>query len=334
MVFELQLLIAFALDLFIGDPRWFPHPVRLIGQLAVQVEQLMRKMIGNLYLGGAVSVLLIVGISSSLIWLFLTMTALISGLIADMVAVVLLYMAIAMKDLMVHSQEVYEQLETHKDIEQARIAVAKIVGRDTESLDEPGVVKACVESVAENMVDGIAAPVFWAIVATFFAPFCPMNEIGLAALGAMSYKAINTLDSMFGYRNEKYLKFGRLAARLDDLVNWPVARLSGISLIMASYCLGLGWKNTYKIYRRDRLNHLSPNAAHSEAAVAGALGIMLGGVSVYHGRQVVKPTIGEAKRGVRAADILLTNRLVLAGSFVFMLLMLVVRQLLLFFIHA
>lgn len=332
MIFEIQLLLALVLDLCFGDPRWLPHPVRLIGMLAEKVERLTRRHIGNFTIGGGVSVLMIVGMTGGVTWLLLFLSATVSSALSNTIAVILLYLSIAIKDLIGHSREVYQQLAHKKDMEQARIAVAKIVGRDTRLLKEGGVIKACVESVAENMVDGITAPVFWAIIATFFSSFFGMSEIGLAAIGALIYKSINTLDSMFGYRNEKYIQFGWAAAKLDDLVNWPVARLSGLTLVIASFCLGLEWKRALKIYIRDRLKHSSPNAAHSEAAVAGALGIKLGGSSVYHGKTVYKPTIGEATRRVTAADILLTNRIVLAGSFIFVLFMVTLRQFVLIFL--
>jgi len=330
MVFEIQFLSALALDLCLGDPRWLPHPVKLIGLLADSVEKMSRKYIDNNKVGGGLSVVIIVGITGCVTWLLLLLFATLSTTLAAVFAVILLYLSIAVKDLILHAKEVYNQLEIEKDIVQARIAVGKIVGRDTGAMGESSVSKGCIESVAENMVDGITAPIFWAIICTFLAPFSSMNEICLAAIGALIYKSINTLDSMFGYRNKRYLHFGMVAAKLDDLVNWIPARISGVTLIMASFFLGLDWRRALRVFARDRLKHPSPNGGHSEAAVAGALGIKLGGSSVYQGRTVYKPTIGEATRRVKTRDILMTNYLVLLGSLLFVILMLGARQLILF----
>ncbi len=326
MAFDLQLMTAFLLDLCFGDPRWFPHPVKFIGMFALKVEQITRARISALLISGLFCTLIVIIATAVLTWILLILSTTLSNTFANCVAVILLYMSIAAKDLMVHSKEVYLKIELEKDIHQARIAVAKIVGRDTEFLRDGGVIKACIESVSENMVDGITAPLFWAMVVSFLSPLLGTSEIGAAAIGAMTYKSINTLDSMFGYRNEKYILYGKTAAKLDDIVNWPVARLSGMAIIIASFILGMDWKRSRKVYRRDKDKHLSPNSAHSEAAVAGALGIKLGGSSVYGGKKVYKPSIGETTRKVHSTDILQTNRIVLTGSVVFLLIMLVIRH--------
>lgn len=181
------------------------------------------------------------------------------------------------------------------DLTEARKAVSMIVGRDTESLSREGVIRAVVETVAENTSDGVVAPMFY-------------TAIGGSALGWM-YKAANTLDSMIGYKNEKYLHFGRFAARLDDALNFIPARISAVLMIAAAFLLGMDSKNAWRIFRRDRLCHASPNSAQTESACAGALNIRLAGAAYYFGKSVHKPTIGDDTRAVCGEDILRANRL-------------------------
>lgn len=247
-----------------------------------------------------------------------------SSLLAQCIAVFLLYTSVAMRDLIVHSKMVYRQLQNNDStsLDPARKAVAQIVGRDTAVLDKPGIIRATVETVAENMVDGVTAPLFYAVLFSLFSPSTGISPIFLAVLGAFGYKAVNTMDSMFGYKNEQYLFFGRSAALTDDFVNFIPARLSGLLLIPAAALCGYNWKKSWKVFTRDRLAHASPNAAHPEAAVAGALGVELGGASQYFGKKVVKPVIGDNEREVEADDILRTNRLMLLASLLFLLIIL------------
>ncbi len=325
MLFEIQLFAAIILDYCFGDPRWFPHPVKLIGSFATVTEKYSRSIFGNKLLAGAISTIVIVGITGYLTWVVLFIASAISAILAAGVAVFSLYLSIAVKDLLVHSRLVYTRL-LEGDLDQAREAVSLMVGRETSTLSEGEVTKACIESVAENMVDGITAPLFWAVAATLFTGLTGLGEICSAAVGAMVYKSVNTLDSMFGYRNERYILFGRFTAKLDDLVNWPVSRLSGVCLIASSFVVGLDWKQAFQVFIRDRLKHASPNGGHPESAVAGALGIRLGGSSRYHGHKVYKPTIGDVTRRVRPKDIHLTNRMVVTGSLVFLVIILLIRQ--------
>lgn len=252
-----------------------------------------------------------------------------SSFLAQCIAVFLLYTSVAMRDLIVHSKMVYRQLQNNDSasLDPARKAVAQIVGRDTAVLDRRGIIRATVETVAENMVDGVTAPLFYAVLFSFFAPLTGISPIFLAVLGAFGYKAVNTMDSMFGYKNEQYLFFGRSAALTDDFVNFIPARLSGLILIPAAALCGYDWGNAWKVFTRDRLAHASPNAAHPEAAVAGALKIELGGVSQYFGKKIIKPVIGDDEREVEGGDILRTNRLMLLASFLFLLMILFVRLL-------
>jgi len=225
--------------------------------------------------------------------------------VSDCVAIYLLYASLAARDLACHSRRVHMAL-TAGDLPLARQQVAMIVGRETATLDAAEVSRACVESVAENIVDGITAPLFWAAL---FGP-----------VGAMTYKAINTMDSMFGYKNERYREFGWAPARLDDLANYIPARLTSVLVIIAATLLGHSPLKAFHIWRRDRRCHASPNSAQTEAAVAGAFGIQLGGPSTYFGQLVDKPTIGDAKHVITPSHILSTNRLMLMTTIITVLL--------------
>jgi adenosylcobinamide-phosphate synthase len=330
-IFELQLLCALALDLLLGDPRWFPHPVRIIGWFCVRIEPLSRRVFANKRLAGVATVIAVLVTTLSLVAVLFQVAAFISPLLVAGLAVFLLYTSVAARDLVRHSRDVFTALQQEGEpgLQAGRKAVGMIVGRDTASLDRAGVIRACVETVAENMVDGVTAPLFYAIVGATCAPFLTMNPVVLAAFFAMGYKAVNTMDSMFGYKNERYLDFGWAAARLDDVVNFIPARLSGLLLVAASFLLGQDGKGALRIFRRDRLQHASPNSGHSEAAVAGALGVQLGGTSIYFGQVVVKPTMGERTRELAATDILLTNRLMLAGSALVLMFLLLLRRVML-----
>jgi adenosylcobinamide-phosphate synthase len=290
------LLIAYGLDLLIGDPPWLPHPVRAMASLAKVCETFWRGYLQNPRLAGLMTVISLLGAVSGCVYGLLFLTGRLHPWASDIVTVYLLYASLAARDLAAHSQRVYRALLAGNLI-LARQQVAMIVGRETAHLDEAEVSRACIESVAENIVDGITAPLLWAAL---FGP-----------LGAMLYKAINTMDSMFGYKNERYHEFGWAPARLDDLANYIPARLTAILVILAATLLGHSPRAAFRIWRRDRRCHASPNSAQTEAAVAGALGIQLGGPSIYFGRTVDKPTIGDALHSITPSHILCTNRLML-----------------------
>ncbi|MFW2364825.1 MAG: adenosylcobinamide-phosphate synthase CbiB [Desulforhopalus sp.] len=317
MTFTLQLLSAVMLDALIGDPRFYPHPVRIIGIFCSWCERFSRAFIANLYLAGLVTVVLVLIATIVTVASLVIAASHLSPSLGMAVAVFLLYTTIASKDLLHHSNAVYSQLSSGGSLDLARAEVAKIVGRDTQQLERNEICNACIETVAENMVDGITAPLFFAILGSLFAPLLPLSAIGCAVIGAFTYKAINTMDSMLGYKNEKYLKFGWTAAKLDDVVNYIPARISGLFLIIAAFFAKLDYRRSAKIFFQDRLNHSSPNAGHPEAAVAGALGIRLGGPSYYFDTMVVKPHIGVATRESIADDIKATNRMVVIGSGLF-----------------
>ncbi|HEX9716060.1 MAG TPA: adenosylcobinamide-phosphate synthase CbiB [Desulfurivibrionaceae bacterium] len=295
---EYQILIAILLDQLLGDPRWLPHPVRIIGAACTGCERLTRALLPP-FAAGICSVALILGLTGATTWGMLAGATLLHPWLGSLVSILLLYTTIALRDLVRHSTEVYTPLAAG-DLPEARRRVGMIVGRDTAALDEEGVARATVESVAESMVDGVTAPLFFAVLG--------------GPVGAMLYKAINTMDSMFGYKNERYRAFGWAAARLDDLANFIPARISSLMIPAAAFLLRLDAKGALFILLRDRRKHASPNSGHTEAAVAGALGVQLGGPSPYFGRMVEKPTLGEAVRSIEPQDILRANRLMLLSS--------------------
>jgi len=276
--FELQIIMALLLDLLLGDPRWFPHPVRLIGAVAAAIEKRIRKLPINLSLAGILTACIVIGGTAISVYAVVQGATRLHPISGTLVSVVLLYTAFATRDLAVHGIRVRNALE-HGDLPGARNAVAMMVGRDTDALDQGGIVRATVESVAENMVDGVTAPLFFACIG--------------GPVGALTYKAISTLDSMFGYRNDRYLFFGWASARLDDIANYIPARLTGPLIAAVSLFLG---RNPFKVLRlmfRDGQNHASPNSGISEAAIAGALQVQLGGPASYFGHIHTKPFLGD-----------------------------------------
>jgi adenosylcobinamide-phosphate synthase len=317
MIYPFQVLAAVILDFAIGDPRFLPHPVRLIGRLCTRCEAFFRAAVRDAVIAGALTTVTVLAVTASATTVLLVVLDMLSPLIADIAAILILYTTVAARDLARHSHKVYLHLEAG-DLAAAKEAVAMIVGRDTEALDRDGVCRAAVETVAENTVDGVTAPLFCGLCCGLLAPATGLGAIELTAVGAMLYKAANTMDSMFGYKNERYLEFGRVAARLDDAVNFLPARLSPVFMILAAALLRLDWRGALRIFLRDRLRHASPNAGHPEAAVAGALGLRLGGPSRYFGSIVEKPFIGDEVRCIEPGDIQNANRLMYLGSLLFL----------------
>lgn len=299
MRLEVQILAAFGLDLLLGDPRWLPHPVKFIGRFALALESPLRRAISNARIAGIVAVLAVLAVTGGSAYLLIVGAGLLHPVIADVVSIVLLYTCFAGRDLARHSGRVYDALAA-EDLPEARRRVAMLVGRDTGSLDESEVVRATVESVAENMVDGVTAPLLFAVIG--------------GPVGALLYKAVNTLDSTFGYKNARYLQFGWAAARLDDVVNYLPARLTAPLTAFTAALLGLKPLGAWRIFRRDGRCHPSPNSGLTEAAVAGALGVQLGGVNVYFGVASERPRMGDALQPLSRTHILQTNRLMLLTS--------------------
>lgn len=314
--------MGFLLDLVLGDPYYLPHPIRLIGKLITGFEKklcetgIKRKdkktdKHRNEFRRG-VGLVLIVIVSVAAVVFFLLFTAYrLHWLLGTAAECMMTYQILAVKCLEVESMKVCQCLK-NGNLEQARKAVSMIVGRDTKHLDEEGVAKAAIETVAENTSDGVIAPMLYLAA-------------GGPVLGFV-YKAVNTMDSMVGYKNEKYLYFGRAAAKLDDFVNFFPARISACLMIAASFLAGgnFSGKGAWEIYKRDRRKHASPNAGQTEAVCAGALSIRLAGDASYFGMTVKKPYIGEAVREVEYEDIKRVNQLMYIAAWLCELLCLLV----------
>ncbi len=314
MLSLIALAIGFILDLIIGDPIGWPHIVLGYGKLIPFFEKVLRKAFpktnyGELTAGiFLVVIMCLIPLAVSIGILYLCQ--MVSPWLRVAVESILVWQCISLRSLRVASLTVYKPL-IENDLPAARLAVAEIVGRDTENLDTPGVTRAAVETVAENTGDGVISPLLFL-------------TIGGAPLGLM-FKAVSTMDSMVGYKNDAYLFFGRAGAKLDDILNFIPARLAGIFMVMSAYLSGLNGKNAWRIFRRDRKNHKSPNSAHTEAACAGALGIQLGGNGIYFGKLVEKPTIGDDNQKANPEDIVRTNRLMYGTAILFILLCLIVK---------
>ena len=299
----LPVILGFLLDCAVGDPYNIPHPIKLIGRLIGTLEKLVRKRMKNLRLGGVILGMTVILLSTA-VPLALLLVCYHFSLILGIVAETLLccYM-LAARCLCRESMKVCRAAESG-DTEAARKAVSMIVGRDTAFLDRDGIIRAAVETVAENTSDGVTAPLFY---------------MGLGgAVGAFFYKSVNTMDSMIGYKDEKFADIGRFAAKLDDVLNYIPSRLTAFFMVIAAPISGLDGRNAFRIWRRDRRNHASPNSAQTESACAGALHLRLAGDAWYFGKLHKKPYIGDDDRPVETADIRRANKLMYVTS-VFML---------------
>lgn len=312
----LVVVLGFILDLIVGDPHWLYHPVQAIGKLISVLEKWIRKVFPKTKtgerIGGGVLVLFVVGISVGITVLLLHFCYHVHWGLGIAVETVICYQMLATKSLKTESMKVYDALKTG-DIEKSRKAVSMIVGRDTQNLTEEGVTKAAVETVAENASDGVLAPLFYMVIG--------------GGILAVAYKAINTMDSMVGYKNDRYQYFGTAAAQLDDLVNYIPARLSALMMILASLFCGMDAKQAARIYKRDRYKHASPNSAHTESVMAGALQIQLAGDAWYFGKLHKKEYIGDPIRPVEIEDIKRANWLLYATAVLSVLLFCLVRLL-------
>ena len=310
----IALVAGFFLDLIIGDPHWLYHPVRLIGLLISLCEKIFLGKSDKAESDSKGGKKIFFGVLTVIIVLFATL--IITGAIVFWsyyfnkylglaIEAILTYFILATKSLRYESMKVYKALNTGT-LDDARKAVSMIVGRDTENLSEEGVVKAAVETVAENTSDGVIAPMIF-------------TAIGGPVLGFL-YKAVNTMDSMIGYKNDKYLYFGRVAAKLDDFVNFIPARISAYFMILAAFLGGKDFdgKRAKEIFKRDRFNHASPNSAQTESVCAGALGVRLAGDASYFGKIVEKPFIGDAVRSIEREDIKRACRLMSITAFLCM----------------
>ena len=294
---------GFVLDALFGDPAWLPHPVVYMGKAISKLETFLRPRLpktpqGELLGGAIVAFCLPVG-TFLLTGLVCWGAARLHPLLGLAVQMFWCGQALAARGLVQESTNVYKELKKN-DLPGARKAVSRIVGRDTAELTAEGVTKAAVETVAENASDGVIAPLLYML-------------IGGAPL-ALTYKAINTMDSMLGYKNEKYLYFGRVPAKLDDVANYIPSRLAGLLWVAAAAFTHNDAKGAWKIWRRDRWNHASPNSAQTESACAGALGVQLAGPAYYFGEYYAKPTIGDALRPIEPEDILRANQMMYVAS--------------------
>ena len=286
------LLIGFGMDLILGDPHGFPHPVAAIWKLISGLEKRLRRLFPATVRGeniaGGVLWVLVAGLSTVVPAVVLWGCRLVSPWLRLVVESAMCWQILATKSLRVESMKVYTALETG-DLQASRYAVSMIVGRDVSRLDEAGVARAAVETVAENTSDGVVAPL------VFLA-------LGGAPLGFF-YKAVNTMDSMLGYVEPPYKNIGLVPARLDDVMNFLPARLSALLMLVAGGCLGMDVRRGFRIFRRDRHNHASPNSAQTESVCAGLLGLRLAGDAWYHGVLHEKPTIGDPAQEIRSGDI-------------------------------
>lgn len=275
----LIITLALALDLIMGDPRWLPHPVTLIGRLINLLDHVLRRPWLDLRLAGILLLLIAAGSAAGVTWLILKVLYSLHPLAGLIGAIFASSTCLAARSLQVESARVATALSSG-DLPAARYHLSRIVGRDTDHLEEPEIWRALVETVAENTSDGIIAPLFWL-------------SLG-GPVAAMSYKAVSTLDSMVGYKNERFLCFGWASARMDDLLNFIPARLTALLIIASAAMTGHSASGALRVTLRDRLNHPSPNSGHPEAAAAGALGIRLGGEASYSGISSWKQHIGNA----------------------------------------
>jgi adenosylcobinamide-phosphate synthase len=299
----LSTFLGFTLDALLGDPHWMPHPVVWIGKGISAAERLLRRIfpkspkgerIGGVVLACGVPLLSLL-LSGAILWIAYQISFWLFFVLHTFWA----YQIPASRCLCKESEKVYAALQKD-DLSGARQQLSYLVGRETQSLSEEEVIKACVETVAENTSDGITAPLFYLFLGGVPLGFC--------------YKAINTLDSMVGYRNETYRDFGWCSAKLDDAANWLPSRICALLMIVAAWFQDLHPRRAYRIFRRDRFCHLSPNSAQTESVAAGALGIQLGGTHRYFGQLVEKPTIGDALRPAEKQDILTMNHLMLGTA--------------------
>ncbi|HHT9116799.1 MAG TPA: adenosylcobinamide-phosphate synthase CbiB [Candidatus Wunengus californicus] len=299
----IELAVAFVLDCAIGDPQWSYHPMRLIGRSIEGMEYLVRKLSIPERVSGILLTMIIVSGTYLVTHAVVILSRQWSALSEIIIGAVIIYFAISVKSLADESKKIMTALKEN-DLMKARKALSLIVGRDTANLSQEQIVRACVETIAEGSVDGVLSPLFYAFIG------------GPSA--AMAYKAVNTLDSMVGYKSEKYVRFGWASARLDDLANYIPARVSAVLIPIASFLCGCGFKGSLRIAFQDGRKHESPNSGIPEAAIAGALGVQLGGESMYQGEFVEKPFIGNAKNLLTIESIDTAIKIMYVASILFM----------------
>ena len=296
----IDIVIAALMDLIFGDPEWLPHPVKLIGKLVNLLKRLLlhndsdkKRSKVKETAGGIIILIITSAVTAGLVALILFAAKAVNDILFHILNILILYTSLAGKNMADEALKVVRVLDK-EGLDNGRKQVARIVGRDTSELNSNQVLKAAIESTAENTVDGVLSPVFYIIVGAF---------IGCPAVLVYIFKAVSTLDSMIGYRNDRYKWFGTASARTDDVLNFIPARLSGFLIPLSALLIGRDHRNSLRIFIRDRKKHESPNSAHSEAAIAGALNIMLGGTSTYSGDVVNHPLIGDPQKVIEPGDV-------------------------------
>ena len=293
----IKIWIAYILDLIFGDPQNIIHPVQIIGKLISFGEKILLKEKYKFF-AGIILNLTVLSVTYGVNYMIFR-SAKNSGIFA-IIEIYLMYTIFSVNSLAREGNRVYGILK-EGNIEKARKDLSYLVSRDTGTMDEKMIIRSTMETISENTVDGIVAPMFYMF-------------IGGLPLG-MTYKAVNTLDSMVGYKNEKYMEFGKFSAKVDDVANFIPARITGIFIIIASFILRYDYKNSFKIFFRDRKNHSSPNSGHAEASVAGALGVQFGGRVSYFGKETEKPTIGDKIKDFELEDIKKNIKIMYVTSF-------------------
>lgn len=319
MDFLFKYSIAYVLDLLLGDPHWFPHPVRFIGKLITGLEKLLYRFSCKKFMGGVLAILTI-GITFVVSYYL--------AKISPIIEIFFLYTTLATKSLADEGFRVCKVL-VDGDMEKAKKELSYLVSRDTGNMDVVQITRSILETISENSVDGVISPMFYAFIGSMFS----IGGVSLALPFAMGYKAINTLDSMVGYKNEKYMDFGTVSAKIDDVANFIPARLAGgIFIPISAFLLHYNYKGAWKIFFRDRLNHSSPNSGNSEAAFAGALGVQFGGKTSYFGVIHDKPTIGDKLKHFGIPDVKKGIRLLYVTSWVGMAFFIFTSRVVMYFI--
>lgn len=308
------LIIPVFLDILLGDPLNFPHPIIYIGKVISKYEKWIRKSQMNLKLGGFLLLISTIFTVLSVISITLFLLSKVSLVLSAVVSVYLLYTSLASKCLDLEARKVYFSL-LNEDIDESRLKLSYLVGRDTTKLNREEVIKGTVETVAENTVDGILAPLMFIIIGIYF---------GYPVQFVFFYKTTNTLDSMVGYQNKKYKNLGFASAKLDDLLNYIPARIGSLFMLVGGLFLKMDFKNGFKILKRDRRNHKSPNCAYPEAAVAGLLNIKLGGTHTYFGEQVYKPTLGDSNQIIGSKHIIDTIKIMYASEMILLVISIII----------
>lgn len=316
-IFVVKYGIAYILDLILGDPRWLYHPVIVIGQLISFLEKILYKFKNKIFAGAILNIFT------------LAITFIISLLLARLsflIEIFFLYTTLATKSLADEGKKVYKILESG-NIEKAKKELSYLVSRDTQNLSLDKIIMSIVETISENTVDGFVSPAFFAFIGSFFEINILGKAVSFALPFAMTYKAINTLDSMVGYKNEKYIDFGKISAKVDDVANFIPSRLTGLLFVpISSIILRYDYKNSWRIFFRDRNKHSSPNSGQSESAYAGALNIQFGGKISYFGKDYEKPTIGDKLKEFEIEDIKKAIKILYLVSIIMTVLMFLIKS--------